>query len=232
MTSFERAVLDRQKLSFSLLHAIRLVGEYKGKQDSFKDQAPQILENLRQVAVIQSTESSNRIEGVTAPPRVIKQLVENKVEPQNRSEQEIAGYRDVLKTIHASHDHIPFTTNVVLQFHRDLYGFSPSTGGTWKQSDNAITETLPDGTERVRFTPVPAFRTAEAMERLHERFNRMWDAQEIDRLLLIPTYVLDFLCIHPFRDGNGRMARLLAFFFSTRPATRWGATSVWSRSSN
>jgi Fic family protein len=210
VSSFAAGVFQRQQISLSLLQAIRRVGEYKGKQDLFKEQAPQLLESLRQAAVIQSTESSNRIEGVIAPSKTIKQLVQGKIRPANRSEQEIAGYRDVLTTIHASFAHMPFTVNLVLQLHRDLYSFTSSPGGTWKLSDNAITEKLPDGTERIRFQPTPAFRTPAAMEELHARFNELWDDQVVDRLLLIPTYILDFLSIHPFRDGNGRIARLLA----------------------
>lgn len=209
MKSFDSGFIARHPLTHNLLRIIRLVGEYKGRQDLFKKQSPQVLETLRQAAVIQSTESSNRIEGVTAPLERIKELVAKKTTPRNRSEQEIAGYRDVLNTIHANYANIPFSTGVVLQFHRDLYQFLPGEGGRWKPVDNEITQTQPDGTKIVRFIPVPAHQTREAMERLHENFNAFWEAGEIEPLLLICTYVLDFLCIHPFRDGNGRMARLL-----------------------
>jgi Fic family protein len=210
VSSFVPGVLERQHISLALLQSIRQLGEYKGKQDLFREQSPQLLESLRQAAVIQSTESSNRIEGVVAPNKVIRDLVRGRAQPKNRSEQEIAGYRDVLTTIHASSEHIPFTTGVVQQLHRDLYKFTPTQGGEWKQADNTITEKLPNGVERVRFQPTPAFRTPEAMKELHERFNERWEEQQVDRIILIPTYVLDFLCIHPFHDGNGRMARLLA----------------------
>lgn len=209
MKSFEQGFIEQQPITQQLLQTIRLIGEYKGKQELFKEQAPQALETLRQAAVIQSTESSNRIEGITAPLERIKQLVAEKTTPRDRSEQEIAGYRDVLDTIHASYTHIPFTTGIVLQLHRDLYQFSVAQGGRWKTANNEISETRPDGTKFVRFQPVPAFETPEAMERLHERFNYLWQSGEVEPLLLIPTYVLDFLCIHPFLDGNGRMARLL-----------------------
>lgn len=209
MTSFESNFIQRQPINQSLLQSIRLIGEYKGKQELFKEQSPQILKTLLQTSIIQSTESSNRIEGVTALPDRMKDLLEEKTAPRDRSEQEIAGYRDVLNTIHASHDHIPFTPNVVLQFHRDLYKFTSEVGGSWKSVDNEITEKLDDGTEVPRFKPVAAYATPGAMEFLHERFNALWDGGKIEPLLLIPSYVLDFLCIHPFRDGNGRMARLL-----------------------
>ncbi|MBW4682792.1 MAG: Fic family protein [Microcoleus vaginatus WJT46-NPBG5] len=209
MQSFEAGFIEGQPITQGLLQTIRLIGEYKGKQELFKEQAPQALETLRQAAIIQSTESSNRIEGITAPLQRIKELVAEKTTPRDRSEQEIAGYRDVLNTIHASYAHIPFTPGVVQQLHRDLYQFAVGAGGEWKPADNQISETHPDGTKFVRFQPVPAYATPEAMKRLHEQFNSFWQSGEIEPLLLISSYILDFLCIHPFSDGNGRMARLL-----------------------
>lgn len=209
MRSLDPAFLEAQAIPPSLLTTIRKIGEYKGKQELFKEQAPQVLRTLREAAVIQSTESSNRIEGVVAPPDRIRKLVAHRTEPANRPEQEIAGYRDVLQTIHARSEHIPLTPGVLLQLHRDLYQFAPAPGGRWKSSPNEITETLPDGTRFVRFRTVPPYQTAEAVEELHDRFARLWDERRFDPVLLIPAYILDFLCIHPFHDGNGRMARLL-----------------------
>jgi len=209
LKSFDPGFLEHQHIPLRTLGTIRLLGEYKGKEELFQQQTPQALETLRQVAIIQSTESSNRIEGIVASPERLKRLVEQKVTPRNRSEQEIAGYRDVLSTIHANYPHIPFTLNLVLQLHRDLYQFLPQEGGRWKPTNNEIVETAANGSRIVRFSPVPAHLTPEAMDRLHNRFNELWDQGEIDPLLLIPAYVLDFLCIHPFTDGNGRMARLL-----------------------
>lgn len=142
MQSFEPGFIESQPITQNLLRTIRLIGEYKGKQDLFKEQSPQILETLRQAAVIQSTESSNRIEGITAPLERIKKLVAEKTTPRDRSEQEIAGYRDVLTTIHTSYPHIPFTPGVVLQLHRDLYQFTATEGGRWKSVDNEISETV------------------------------------------------------------------------------------------
>jgi Fic family protein len=209
--SFGQGFIVRQPVSQQLLQTIRLLGEYKGKQALFAGQSPQVLETLRQVAVIQSIESSNRIEGVTAAPDRLKELVAEKTTPRDRSEQEIAGYREVLKTIHHHHEDIPLKTGVVLQLHRDLYHFlPPGLGGRWKASDNAITETDAEGRIRVRFNPVSAHRTPTAVDALHEGFARLRDTGEVEPILLIATYVLDFLCIHPFPDGNGRMARLLA----------------------
>jgi Fic family protein len=196
-------------LTHRLLQSIRLIGEYKGKQDLYLNQTPQTLERLQEIAVIQSAESSNRIEGVTAPPERIEKILKEKTAPRNRSEQEIVAYRNVLDTIHTNHEQIPFTVGTVLQFHRDLYGFKPGFGGRWKSTNNDIIETREDGTTFVRFIPVRAHLAEISMRNLHEDFARMREAQEIEPLMLIASYVLDFLCIHPFADGNGRMARLL-----------------------
>jgi Fic family protein len=201
--------LEKQPIPHSLLRTIRLLGEYRGKEALFVQQTPQVLESLRQVAIIQSTESSNRIEGIEAPAERIKKLVEHKTTPKNRSEQKIAGYRDALATIHANHASISFTTGVVLQLHRDLYRFVAQQGGRWKMADNEISKTRPDGTKVTRFKPTPAYQTPDAMDHLHALFKGQWEKGQIDPLLLIPAYVLDFLCIHHFTDGNGRMARLL-----------------------
>ncbi len=216
MKSFEPGLIARQPITQELIKTIRTLGEYKGKQALFEDRAPQVLETLRTAAIISSTESSNRIEGVTAPAARIAALVEGKAWPQNRSEQEIAGYRDVLNTIHANYEHMPFSTGVVLQLHRDLYRFSADTGGQWKSADNQIVQVGPDGARTVRFQPVPAHLTREAMEELHRRFDAAWNSRDTEPLLLIAAYVLDFLCIHPFRDGNGRMARLISLFLLYR----------------
>src|SRR5712691_8366216 len=210
MKSFAPGFIEHQPITQNLLRTVRLLGEFKGKETLFKEQIPQALETLRQAAIIQSTESSNRIEGITAPLKRIQALVAQKTTPRNRSEQEIAGYRDVLNTIHANHAHMPLTTGVVLQLHRDLYRYLEGAGGQWKAVDNEISEIQPDGAKILRFQPVPAFATPEYMENLHSRFHELWKLGEVEKLLLIPAYVLDFLCIHPFLDGNGRMARLLS----------------------
>jgi len=209
--SFSPEFIASQPVSQRLLQTIRLLGEYKGKQALYAGQSPQVLETLRRAAIVQSIESSNRIEGVTALPERLRELVAEKTTPRNRSEQEIAGYRDVLKTIHGQWADIPATPNVVLQLHRNLYQFErEGFGGRWKSGDNAITETDAEGRTSVRFAPVSAFETPDAMAALHEGFRLLREAGEVEPLLLIPSIVLDFLCVHPFRDGNGRMARLLS----------------------
>jgi len=216
MKSFDSRLAERIPLSHAIAQTLRALGEAKGRQELFARQTPQVLETLRQAAIIQSTESSNRIEQITAPLKRIQELVAQKTTPANRSEREIAGYRDVLNTIHSSWADIPVTAGIVLQFHRDLYKYADGPGGKWKGADNEITETRADGTVAVRFRPVSAFETPDAMEQLHDRFNSAWETGEIDKLLLIPAYVLDFLCIHPFHDGNGRMARLLTLLLLYR----------------
>ncbi len=208
MRSFGPGFLTSQPISGGLLSTAREVGEYRGRELLYLHRSPQVLESLREPSVIASTISSNRIEGVEASPGRVRALVAGEA-PRNRSEQEIAGYRDVLRTIHASREHMPFTPGVVLQLHRDLYRYVPGGGGTWKTAPNRITERRPDGTVRVRFDPVPPHETPGAMAALHDGFHAAWDAGEADRLLVAGAYVLDFLCIHPFLDGNGRMARLL-----------------------
>lgn len=208
MKSFEAGQIYLPVDQITLQSAVTL-GVFRGRQALHAQQTPQILESLRQTAIIQSTESSNRIEGIEAPHERIQELVQQKTTPKNRPEQEIAGYRDVLQTIHASYEAIPFSANVVLQFHRQMYALTPIPGGIWKPVDNKIVEKHSDGSEVIRFEPVPAWQTDTAMRQLHEKFNAQWNAGNVDKLILIAAYVLDFLCIHPFRDGNGRMSRLL-----------------------
>lgn len=207
--SFTDGFVERQPLSQVLVQTVRLLGEFKGKQELFREQSPQVLETLRQASMIESTESSNRLEGITAPHERIADIVGKKTKPKNRPEQEIAGYRDVLNNIHANHANMPFNTATVLRMHRDLYKFSTGEAGQWKTKDNEITETLPDGAKKLRFKPLGARETPQAMKVLHGSFDEVWDSGKVEPLLLIPAYVLDFLCIHPFLDGNGRTARLL-----------------------
>lgn len=204
-------VLDQQigLVPASIARTLGAVDTARGREGAFRMQRPQILEALIDVARIQSTEASNAIEQVVAPRKRIEALVAQKTTPRNRSEAEIAGYRAVLDLIHDSAPQIPFRPSMVEQLHRDLYQYTTVPAGRWKTSENAIDEELPDGTRRLRFQTVPAIETPAAMEELHRRFLDARDAGEHHPLLLIGAYVFDFLAIHPFRDGNGRMARLL-----------------------
>jgi Fic family protein len=212
MQSFAPGFLLAQSIPQPLVATLRLLGEYKGKQDLFKQQSPEVLNSLRRTAVIESVESSTRLEGAVIPNRrVLEGIVERGLNPSyDRSEQEIAGYRDVLRTIHDDHPHIGVTPGVIRQLHRDLFRYLPAPGGSWKVSDNAIVQTQPDGTRQEVFLPVSAFDTPRAMEELCGRLAGIWAGEQVDHLLVVATFVFDFLCVHPFLDGNGRMARLLS----------------------
>ena len=197
-------------LTPEIVQMVAGIHEHKGKQELFLEANIDKLKTLLEVALIQSTGASNRIEGIFTSDKRLEELVSQKAEPRNRSEQEIAGYREVLATIHESYEYINPRPNIIMQLHRDLYSYSQgAAGGSYKNSDNVIAETDAEGHQKARFIPVPAFQTAEAMEELCTRFLEAWEADRIDKLVLIPMFILDFLCIHPFNDGNGRMSRLL-----------------------
>lgn len=193
------------------------IHEYKGEQTLFIEANADTLSELMEIAKIQSTEASNKIEGIYTSDERLKKLVLDKTTPRTRNEQEIAGYRDVLKTIHESYEHIPIKTSIILQLHRDLYRFSGlQVGGKYKNSDNVIAEEDSFGNKKIRFQPVPAWETAESIDNLCIAFDEALKINNMDPLLLIPMFVLDFLCIHPFNDGNGRMSRLLTLLLLYR----------------
>jgi Fic family protein len=201
--------LDEITFQGNEVSTLKRLGEYRGRQDLFRHRAPEILASLRQVAIIESAESSNRLEGIVAPRDRVEALVMRPTVPANRSEQEIAGYRDALNLIHEAAADMALSVNVILQLHTMIYRFLPGGGGRWKMTQNNIVERNPDGSlHRVRFTPVAPVATQQAMDDLVNGYGR---AVEEDRepLIVVPLAVLDFLCIHPFSDGNGRVARLL-----------------------
>ena len=198
----------------ALLSAIH---EFKGKQELYLNAKPDVLNALMEVAKVQSTASSNRIEGISTTDARMRELMLQKTIPRNRNEQEIAGYRDVLRTIHESHDFISITPNVLLQLHRDLYSKLPQgIGGHWKLNDNVIEETDASGKTSIRFRPASAVETSAAMESLCTAYRKAIDDARFDALVLIPMFIFDFLCIHPFHDGNGRMSRLLTLLLLYR----------------
>ena len=210
MRSFDYTTSPAKLLTPEIVQMVGSIHEHKGKQELFLEANIDELKTLLEVALIQSTGASNRIEGIFTSDKRLEELVSQKAEPRNRSEQEIAGYREVLATIHESYEYINPRPNIILQLHRDLYSYSQgAAGGSYKNSDNVIAETDAEGHQKARFIPVPAFQTAEAMDELCTRFLEAWEADRIDKLVLIPMFILDFLCIHPFNDGNGRMSRLL-----------------------
>lgn len=209
MRSFEHGYLLETPISHALLMSMRALGEFRGRQTLYTEQFPEVLETLRQVAMIQSTESSNRIEGVTVLPDRLVDLVTRKTKPRDRSEQEVAGYRDVLASIHANYARTKLSPDLILDWHRMLYRYTGEKAGHWKSQDNAILEVRPDGRQVVRFKPVSAVGTPKFMERLVRDFNDALGEGKTDPLLLIASFVLDFECVHPFKDGNGRIGRLL-----------------------
>ena len=193
-----------------ILGYISQIHEYKGKLSNIELQNKSKINKLVEIAKIQSTEASNKIEGIVTTSTRIKQICENKMMPKTRDEKEILGYRDVLNTIHENHDYIPIKSSYVLQLHGDLYKFSEkSIGGKFKNVQNYISETRADGSSFVRFQPLEPYETPDAIDRLCEEFNITISKDDVDPLILIPIFILDFLCIHPFNDGNGRMSRLL-----------------------
>jgi len=208
MRTFDYVKEPEKLLTPEIVQMVGSIHEHKGKQELFLEANMDELKTLLEVALIQSTGASNRIEGIYTTDKRLEELVSGKDEPRNRSEQEIAGYREVLSTIHESYEYINPRPNIILQLHRDLYSYAGS-GGNYKNSDNVIAETDAEGHQKARFIPVPAFQTADAMEELCSQFLQAWEADRIDKLILIPMFILDFLCIHPFNDGNGRMSRLL-----------------------
>jgi len=193
------------------------IHEYKGKQLLYIEATPDILDRLLDIARIQSTVSSNRIEGIKTEDKRINELLKQKSLPKNRDEIEIIGYQNVLSTIHDSYEHIPITTGVILQLHRDMYSQTgKSFAGKFKNVDNMIEEEDQQGNKSIRFTPASAFETPESMEKLCNEFNDIVALDSIEPLLAVLMFILDFLCIHPFNDGNGRMSRLLTLLLLYR----------------
>lgn len=210
MRSFNYSAFKEQKWDSDILGLIAAIYKEAGKQEQYLKQRPQEMEKLIEIAKIQSTEASNAIEGIVTTSTRIKQLVEEKTTPRNRDEQEIAGYRDVLNVIHESFDAIPITQNNILLLHKMLYSHmnNPLAGRT-KNVQNYISAAYPDGHTEILFTPLAPYETSEALDRICEEYNRVIGNLEVEPLIIIPIFIHDFLCIHPFNDGNGRMSRLL-----------------------
>lgn len=210
MRIFNYSQIKEQKWDSDILGYIAAIYKEAGKQELYLKQRPEELEKLVEIAKVQSTEASNAIEGIVTTNTRIKQLVEEKTTPRNRDEQEIAGYRDALNIIHESFDAIPISRNYILQLHKIMYSHmnNPMAGQT-KNVQNYISATYPDGHSEILFTPLAPFETAEALDKICEEYNKVIGNYELEPLIAIPVFIHDFLCIHPFNDGNGRMSRLL-----------------------
>ena len=210
MRTFNYSKIKNQKWDSDILSLIAAIYKEAGKQEMYLKQRPEELEKLVDIAKIQSTEASNAIEGIVTTSTRIKQLVAEKTTPKNRNEQEIAGYRDVLNIIHENFDAIPISQNYILQLHKILYSHmnNPMAGKT-KGVQNYISATHPDGHVETIFTPLAPYETPEALDKICEEYNRVIGNMEFEPLIAIPVFIHDFLCIHPFNDGNGRMSRLL-----------------------
>lgn len=209
MHSLSPDYLAKLRFDAQQLATLRALGEYRGKQQLYVAQSPEVLNDLRQVAVVESTESSNRLEGVVVAAHRLKSLVLKNAMPRSRSEQEVAGYRDALGLIHESGAQMQFSEGTVRQLHGILYRYMAQPGGHWKATSNDIVERHPDGSTRIRFRPVAAHLTPMAMADMIARYRTALDQHLADPLVLVPLVIFDFLCIHPFPDANGRMARLL-----------------------
>lgn len=210
MRAFNYSAIREQKWDSELLGLISAIYKEMGKQELFLKQRPEELDKLVEIAKVQSTEASNAIEGIVTTSTRVRQLVEEKTTPKNRSEKEISGYRDVLKLIHENFEVLPVTRNYILQLHKILYSYAnnPMAGQT-KNVQNYIRAAHPDGHVETLFTPLAPYETPEALDRICEEYNRVIGNMELEPLIAIPVFIHDFLCIHPFNDGNGRMSRLL-----------------------
>lgn len=210
MRTFNYSKLNQLKWDTDILRLIAAIYKESGKQELYLKQRPAELESLVEIAKIQSTESSNAIEGIVTTSTRIRQLIAEKTTPRNRNEREIAGYRDALNTIHQNAEFIPLKRNYIQQLHKILYRYTGDPqGGKLKQAPNYICATYPDGHVETLFTPLEPYATPLALDNICEEYNRVIGNNEVEPLLVIPVFIHDFLCIHPFTDGNGRMSRLL-----------------------
>ncbi len=216
MRTFDYKKRYERLLQPDIVTLLAQIHEYKGEQALFAEAKADALTQLLEIAKIQSTEASNKIEGIYTSDERLKKIVYDKTMPKTRNEKEIAGYRDVLNTIHQNYDYIPVKPSIFLQLHRDLYKFAGNAGGSFKSSDNVIAQEDEQGNKFVRFQPVPAWETPAYIDAICDAFEDACKDSQCDPLILIPMFILDFLCIHPFNDGNGRMSRLLTLLLLYR----------------
>lgn len=210
MRQFDYTKLKDQLWDTEVVNYLSQIHEAKGKQTIYLRQKPEQLDRLIEIAKIQSTEASNEIEGIRTTETRLRQLMREKAAPRNRDESEIAGYRDALNVVHESFEYIPLTPNYILQLHKIMLSHTDSAfGGSFKNVQNYISATNADGKAYTLFTPLAPYETPPAIQEICDAYNRAVGEGKVDPLILIPVFIHDFLCIHPFLDGNGRMSRLL-----------------------
>jgi len=210
MRKYDYSFLENDKIPAKLINLLTGIYSMKTNNDIRKNNFPNIFTELEKIAIVQSVKESNAIEGIITSDERINEIVNRSSAPLNHNEEEIAGYRDVLNLIHKNHENLNISEDNLLSFHEMLLrAAKPNVAGKYKVDDNVIMEIKPDGTRSIRFKPVPAIETPKAMEQLILAYIDARDNPNINQLLLIPCVILDFLCIHPFSDGNGRMSRLL-----------------------
>ncbi len=210
MRHFNYSELEKKTWDNEVINYLSLIHEYKGKQGAYIRQKPQEMERLIEIAKVQSTEASNSIEGIRTTETRLRQLMSERTSPRNRDEKEIAGYRDALNIVHDSFEYIPLNPNYILQLHKILLSHTDSAfGGNFKNVQNYISATDAEGNRYTLFTPMAPYETPEAIQAICDEYNRVIGEGKVDPLLVIPVFIRDFLCVHPFLDGNGRMSRLL-----------------------
>jgi Fic family protein len=210
MKHFDYSFLENGLLPAKLINITNAISELKALEVDRKNDYPDIFTSLESLARIQSVKGSNEIEGIVTSEDRIAAIVNRSSAPLNHNEMEIAGYRDALNAVHEGYDHINISETDILGLHRTMLSYTPQGGGNYKPTDNVIMEIDSLGRRKVRFAPVSAAETPEAMEQLVLAFIDAQSNYNINSLLLTPCFILDFLCVHPFADGNGRMSRLLS----------------------
>ena len=209
MGTFSKKYLDSIMFHPSTTWYLSQCSEARGMQELWKKVRPEILNKLKESAIIQSTESSNRIEGVEVEKDRLTPLVLGNTRPRDRSEEEIQGYRKALQYIHKNYQKIEITPEIIKQLHKIAQGGMIHDAGKWKTKNNDIIEFTKNGDRFVRFKPISAAKTEKAVEQLCLGYNDVVTNSKLPELISTANFVLDFLCIHPFRDGNGRVSRLL-----------------------
>ncbi len=210
MRKYDYSFLEKDKIPGGLVNVLTGIYSMKADNDHRKEKYDAVFTELEKIAIVQSVKGSNAIEGILTTDERINEIVNRNSAPLNHNEEEIAGYRDALNLIHNHYQELSFGEANLFSLHEMMLKVAkPNVAGKYKEQDNVIMEVKSDGTRCVRFTPVLATETKSAMEQLVLAYIDARDNSNVNQLLLIPCVILDFLCIHPFSAGNGRMSRLL-----------------------